>query len=296
MAAPRATSRPLNPAPGPADGRMVARVLRLSLCGMLAVLLGLVAWIGLVRAGVLPDPFGPQASGDLALARSEGGGLRVLFVGNSLTFRNAMPELVNRLAAGDPGAPPVYAVWYTAPGWTLAGASEDSGLASLIREVDWNDVVLQEQSHLLSMPQPDWEQTTAPGARLLQRRVQAVGAQTILFETWGYRDGDRQVFPGDTYAGMQTRLADGYTLLGRELGVRIAPVGPAWRLERRSQPQVDLWADDGVHPSMAGSYLAACVLYAELTGRSPTQSSFTAGLPTLEVEELQRVASSTVRS
>jgi hypothetical protein len=282
-------------APEPADDRIVARVLRLSLCGIVAVSLGLAAWIGLVRAGVLPDPFGPQASGDLALARGNRPGLRVLFVGNSLTFRNAMPKLVERLAAGDPGAPCLYAVWYTAPGWTLAAAAHDGGLASLIGEVDWNAVVLQEQSHLLSVPRPYWEQTTAPAARLLRRRIQAAGAQTILFETWGYRDGDGQLFPGDTYAGMQARLIAGYTLLGGELGVPVAPVGTAWSLVRRDRPQVDLWSGDGIHPSTAGSYLAACVLYAELTGRSPAASSFTAGLPTAEATAIQRLAGSTMR-
>ena len=271
-------------------------MLRLSLCGLVAIPLGLAAWVGLVRAGVLANPWAPHASGDLALARGTRPGLRVLFVGNSLTFENHMPELVHQLAAGDPGAPPVYAVWYTAPGWTLAGASQDSGLASLIGQVDWNEVVLQEQSQMLSMPPSSWERTTAPAARLLQRRIQAAGAQTILFETWGYRAGDRRLVPGDDYLRMQTRLVDGYTGLATELGARVAPVGMAWWLEHTYHPQVGLWAGDGVHPTAAGSYLAACVLYAELTGRSPASSSFTGGLAPLQADIIKRLAWSAVNS
>jgi hypothetical protein len=80
-----------------------------SLIGFAIVSLALVlaAGIGLVRAGLVENPFAPHASGDLALARGDRHGLRVLFVGNSFTFENSMPGLVHQLAAADVGATPV---------------------------------------------------------------------------------------------------------------------------------------------------------------------------------------------
>ena len=72
--------------------------------------------------------------------------MRVLFVGNSFTASNSMPELVGRLAAGDEGAKPIFAVRYAAPGWSLRAASEDGALTSLLRDVDWDVVVLQAAS------------------------------------------------------------------------------------------------------------------------------------------------------
>ena len=76
--------------------------------------------------------------------------MRVLFVGNSFTASNSMPELVGRLAAGDEGAKPIFAVRYAAPGWSLRAASEDGALTSLSRDVDWDVVVLQEKSWVLA--------------------------------------------------------------------------------------------------------------------------------------------------
>jgi hypothetical protein len=56
------------------------------------------------------------------------------------------------------------------------------------------------------------------------------------------------------------------------------------------QRGLDMWAGDGRHPNRAGSYLAACTLYAVLTGRDPAGSSFTDGLPAGQARMLQRIA------
>ncbi len=51
--------------------------------------------------------------------------------------------------------------------------------------------------------------------------------------------------------------------------VVLVPVGPAWEKIRQEQPQIQLYASDGVHPSAEGVYLSACVIYASLSGNSP---------------------------
>src|SRR5437764_14599829 len=86
------------------------------------------------------------------------------FVGNSFTFKNSLPALVHDLAAGDPGARPIFSVEYAAPGWSLHQADRDSGLARLLREVKWDVVVLQEKSWLLSYPEEQWRRSTYPFA------------------------------------------------------------------------------------------------------------------------------------
>lgn len=48
--------------------------------------------------------------------------------------------------------------------------------------------------------------------------------------------------------------------------------------------------DDGHHPNVAGSYLAACVFYEALTGRDPKKSTFTAGLAQDDARFLQALA------
>jgi len=238
---------------------------------------GLVAavslYVGLIRAGVIPFAFGPAVHGDLGTVRSDRPGMRVLFVGNSLTYYNSMPRLVQQLAAGDEGVTPLFAVWYTAPGWTLRRAAGDKDLKALVGNVRWDTVVLQEQSDLASSSLDQRLRKTDPYVRDLQARIAAVGAQTVLFMTWRYRDESD---------------------LAAVLGLPIAPVTPAWGEAQARRPELDLRANDGRHPNRAGSYLAACVFYAALTGRDPSRSSFTAGLEGSEARFLQHLAFETV--
>jgi uncharacterized protein DUF4886 len=264
--------------------RVVARI-------SIGFLLAGVIYVGLVQLDVVRSPFDPEARGDLALARGTGDGLRVLFVGNSLTFENDTPALVHELAAGDPHGKPVFAVEYVAPAWTLRRASEDDGLSHLLEEVRWDIVVLQEQSQLPSLPPDRRRVEIEPFARILDAKINAIGAETILFMTWGYEHGDEQNVEGDTYTAMQERLGEGYTELAADLSASVAPVGFAWAEALGRSPQLDLWARDGRHPTRVGSYLAACVLYGLLAARDPNVSRFTAGLEPALARELQHVAS-----
>jgi hypothetical protein len=279
-----------------ADPCRMRRTLRLLSCAAAGIVLGITAYSGLVHVGLARSLFGPTLRGDLALARSERPGLRVLFVGNSFTFENSLPALVHNLAAGDPGGRPIYSVEYAAPGWSLRQADKDGGLTKLLRDIKWDVVVLQEKSWLLSFPEEQWGRSTYPFARDLHGKIAASGARTLLFMTWGYALGDRRTVPHDTYAEMQMRLAEGYSRLGAELGARVAPAGLAWAEALRRKPALDLWADDGQHPGRSGSYLAACVFYAALTGRDPARSRFTAGIEGGQARFLQQVAESVSES
>jgi hypothetical protein len=258
-------------------------------CAAVGLVLALLLYVGLIHAGVLRSPLSPLPRGDVALARGDRPGLRVLFVGNSFTARNDMPALVHRLAAADRGAPAIFAVQFTAAGSTLRRAAHDDELSELLREIRWNVVVLQEQSQIPSFSWARRRSDMLPYARRLNERIEAAGARTLLFMTWGYRDGDRANVADDTFAAMQARLLDGYSDVGRELSAPVAPVGLVWAEALRREPELELWAGDGKHPSEAGSFLTACVFYALLSGRDPSRSGFTAGLGE-EGRFLQRVA------
>ncbi len=266
------------------------RILRLIAGVPIGLLLAAALIFGAARLGLLERFFGPVVHGDLAYARSQRPGTRVLFIGNSFTSYNSMPQLVQQLADDDPGAPRIVVVSYTEDGSTWQHASRERKLTDLITGVHWDDVVLQEQSELQSFSAFQRAVASDPYAADLSRRATAAGARTVLFMTWGYRQGDRQNVPSDTYSAMQARLQEGYDELGAKLSAQVVPVGLAWQQALRSRPSLPLWADDGRHPSLLGSYLAACVFYARLTGRSPTASGFTAGLDPAQARWLQQVA------
>jgi hypothetical protein len=274
----------------------MGRVMRLFVCALVGTAIGLALYAGLVHVGLARSLLAPTLRGDIELARGDRSGLRVLFVGNSFTFKNSLPKMVHDLAAGDPGRTPIFTVEYAAPGWSLHQANKDEGLKNLLREVRWDVVVLQEKSWLLSYPADRWRRETYPSARDLHQEISADGARTLLFMTWGYALGDRSHEPHDTYAAMQARLADGYSKLGAELGAEVVPAGLAWAEALHRNPGLNLWAGDGKHPGRLGSYLAACVFYAELSGRAPTRSHFTAGIDPKQARLLQQIAGNVLRS
>jgi hypothetical protein len=76
----------------------------------------------------------------------------------------------------------------------------------------------------------------------------------------------------------QTTIEQGYGAIAGELKVAVAPAGQAWQAVVREDPGIVLWQSDGSHPTPAGTYLAACVLYTRLFGPCPVGTSDTGGL------------------
>jgi hypothetical protein len=269
--------------PGPPRSRL-GRAVRLGAASLAALAICLVGFFVFVAR----DP----VSGDLDLVRSDRPGVRVLFVGNSLTYYNGMPGMVRDLAKGDPGAPAVFAVQYARGGATLDDALGDDRLRDLIADERWQAVVLQENSRISSQPSAVRERML-PAAAALEGMARTRRAQTILFETWGYEDGLPR--HDDSYESMQDRVDWAYIQVASKVPALIAPVGEAWRVAVRRRPDIDLWKGDGLHPTRTGSYLTACAFYSMLTRRDPADSSFTAGLDPAEAHWLARVANTEVR-
>ena len=219
--------------------------------------------------------------------RSSDGTTRVLFIGNSLTFYNDMPDMFAELAVS--GGHTVEVDMSAYGGWTLSDHAASDNTGSKL-EQHWDYVVLQEQSVIPSIIDERTEKMY-PAVRLLYSKVSR-GA-LILFMTWGRRDG--LIDAGfSTFSDMQTQIQAGYTEIGNELGVVVAPVGVAWQDVIQQNPQVNLWHTDGVHPSKEGSYLAACVFYAVIFQQSPEGLTYTAGLPEEITQVLQAIASEIV--
>jgi len=194
--------------------------------------------------------------------------LRVLFIGNSYTYYNNLGDLVAGISAGLPGAPIIQPTLVTRGGATLQGHLESGSARGVLAAGPWDFVILQEQSLLGGGVVEGKAAVGNPAAfhravREWVRQIRAVGATPILFLTWARREG-----PADSEA-LQQRLTDAYLSIGRELGVTVAPAGLAWAQVRQELPGVELFVEDGSHPAPAGSYLAALVIHATLTGGSP---------------------------
>lgn len=98
------------------------------------------------------------------------------------------------------------------------------------------------------------------------------------------------------YLAMQRQIDAAYVTIAQQLGVPAAPVGYAWSTVHRADPALTLWQDDGSHPTIAGTYLAACVFYAAIFHQSPNGLRWTDGLSAADAQTLQAVATTSVFS
>lgn len=194
--------------------------------------------------------------------------LDVLYVGNSYIYFNNLPALVEQISAAL-GGPVLRGHAHTYGGATLQRILDDTPIDSLLahgtaRGTAWAWVVLQEQSTLGTAYDPDTGTLGRADAfhaatRALAARVRAAGAEPLLYMTWA-----RAAFPGQTAV-----LSRAYRAVGAELDVPVAAVGEAWAAVRQLRLDYPLYISDGAHPTAAGSYLAACVVYAAITGQRP---------------------------
>ena len=206
---------------------------------------------------------------------------RVLFLGNSYTYYNDLPQLLTDLAA-DMGHV-VETAANTPGGYTLQGhASNDTSL-DLIAEGGWDFVVLQEQSQIPSFPDFQVEADFFPAAEYLVNFIRDNNdcAIPLFYMTWGREEGDAQNCdnwpPVCTYEGMQELLTNNY-LEACDLNTSwCAPVGVVWE-DVFLGTSIEVFDEDGSHPSLAGSYLAASTLFVAMFGENPSTSVFDAGL------------------
>lgn len=221
---------------------------------------------------------------------------KVLFLGNSYTASNNLPEMFFNLSEslGDS----VYYDSNTPGGTRLMNHATNATTLSKISSEDWDFVVLQGQSQEASLDPATLEQDVFPYASILNDSIKANNActETVFFMTWGRKYGDLQNCadwpPVCTFLGMQERLMAGYMLMTEDNEATVAPVGLAWKQAMDFDPDslINLYSMDNSHPSPAGSYLTACVMYATMFHRSPEGSSYIGTIPENQASYLQQIA------
>jgi hypothetical protein len=115
--------------------------------------------------------------------------------------------------------------------------------------------------------------------------VRSHGAEPVFFMSWAYADKQE----------MTEQLAAAYVKAGADHHAKVVPAGLAFARSIVKRPELNLYVADKRHPSLAGTYLAACTVMASVYGQSPVGNSYTAGLPADVATHLQAVAWETVQ-
>lgn len=225
-------------------------------------------------------------------------GYKVLFIGNSYTDVNNLPQLIASIAEAE-GDTLVFSA--NLPGGsTFFNHLNDTTTNSLIQQGGWDYVVLQGQSQEPSFPDGQFYTETYPYAQQLCEMVGQYNpdAKVVFYMTWGRKNGDQYNCPYFpplcTYEGMDSLLYLRYMTMAADFNAEVSPVGALWHYLRDHHPEIELYASDGSHPSLAGSYAAACSFYSVLFRKDTRSLSYNPGIAEDQAESIRIAASKVV--
>jgi len=218
---------------------------------------------------------------------------KVLFIGNSITYFNNMPQTFEDIAnsKGDTTKVTMYA-----PGGTgFINHVANNQVYEKFREGDWDYVVLQPGSN----ESPGYSETpaaTLSRARILKDSILLYSpcAQILYYEisygVWG--SSSSQI---DQYNSTMDLIRTNVTMWADSTELFFAPSGEAMRTAWNDDSSVLLWGNTGdIHPNAKGSYIIACTFYASIFQKPSLGSNVYTSLTAQEAEMYQILADTTV--
>jgi hypothetical protein len=179
--------------------------------------------------------------------------MKVLFVGNSLTYTNDLPRMVQTVGEATGHEIAVRSV--AIGSFSLEDHWYSGEARKAIEAADWDVVVLQQGPSSLALNKlhlKDWSQKW-------DTIIRAQGARPALFMVW----------PEATRPAAFDAVSDAYSKAAAAVEGLLFPVGEAWRAAWDRDPALSLYGPDGFHPSELGSVLAALVIFQQLFVESP---------------------------
>ncbi|MCH5222795.1 MAG: SGNH/GDSL hydrolase family protein [Muribaculaceae bacterium] len=206
-------------------------------------------------------------SSDVKMHKQSPDSVRILWIGNSFTFYNDVPKMVEDMARLN--GVPVSTTRILKGGESFKGHLQNPELIKQLEKGMWDYVVMQEFSSTPAYSTKYVAENIMPYAAEIDSLAKKFSpeVETIYYMTWGHKNGNvRQTdYPlDDTYESMQDRISTTYIDMAYENGGLVAPVGIAWKNVRTQYPEIELYIEDNFHPSLAGSYLAALTLMATM--------------------------------
>jgi len=173
------------------------------------------------------------------------GTYRVLLIGNSLTYENSLPTLLESLADST-GVEDLYVVMVAFPNFALEDHVTQGDAIREIRKGGWKYVVMQQGPSALEASR----EHLVHWARVLETEIRAVGAIPAYYAVWPSADRSFD------FAGVQAS----YDTAAVATNGALIPAGEAWQAAWRIDASLPLYGPDRFHPSAQGTYLAALVM------------------------------------
>lgn len=222
----------------------------------------------------------------------------VLFIGNSYTHVNDLPSLLTNLARSM--SEDIVCESITPGGARFLTHTQNSNVISKLQQGDWDYVVLQGQSQEVAFPDFQFYDEVYPYAKQLDSLAKAFNpdVKVIFYMTWGYRNGDPvncQYYPPFcTFESMSYRLRTNYCLMANDFSSWVSPVGATWSYVLENNSNIVLHSSDNSHPTIQGSFLAACSFFTMMTDRKVQTDYLPSGMTAQESALLQTASNSVV--
>ncbi len=200
-------------------------------------------------------------------APEDGNAIRVLFIGNSLTYTNDLPHMVQDLA--EASGESIVAQSIALPNYALIDHWKEGVAQETIRSGGFDFVVLQQGPSSLAINRDSLRLVTA----MFDGVIRQSGARTALFAVWPELERF-SVFPV---------VAESYFLAAQDVGGMYLPVGNTWLYTFNTRQDAPLYGPDGYHPGVAGTYAAAVVMVSMFTSRDP--ESLSLDVPGLDLDK-----------
>jgi hypothetical protein len=212
--------------------------------------------------------------------------LRILFIGNSMTYVEDLPGLLTNLASSN--GKTIITTQNTPGGYFLSDHVTDPVSLSLMAQ-GFDYIVMQEQSSGNIQPVIPGSSITRP-IGIIDSIAKANCSKILLYETPGYPE--THPWSVEPYEDMQAEIIYKYSTAARSVRAAYLPTAHAFRDVINNHPAITgMWASPtDYHPGIKGQYLHACVLYSVLYNESALGSPAPLGISISEADMLQQTA------
>lgn len=222
--------------------------------------------------------------------------MNILFIGNSFTYFNGMPSMVEKI--GLTNGQDIYVEHITYGGFSLIQylderTPESNQVMDALNKKKWDYVVLQEQSSKPDVNKSEFLSSVETFNTLITNR----GAKPCLYSTWSYKVDSKKLHnTGRTYTEFYNLLTNAYIEAENTYGILRAPIGTIFYNITMEEPSINLIMDDDFHPNLSGSYIAAYTFYTKFFGFENNNEYLPIGLSKSRASTLRRYILETLKT
>lgn len=206
--------------------------------------------------------------------------VNILFVGNSHTHYNDMPYMLRGMIEADDKVANVKFIAQN--GYKLAQYANPENefgaqVYAALQNEKWDYVILQEnRERLIENPS-----SGRKSIDILYPMIKAAGAKMMIYATQGNEVGayfkinnNSVFFTANQMLTTMTKVNYDYA---NSFDGLIANSGTNFERMMRFYPDIKMYKSDELHPSVAGSFLAACTIYANMFDKTPIGNAYLPG-------------------